>query len=197
MILFDLDNLKLKSKELEILIGKDDFWNNQREAQKTINLFNSINEKIVTFSRLNKTCEDLIDAFLLVKEMYDELMHEDLSNELDKLEKEYEEYSLSTLLNGEYDNSNAIIDIHPGAGGTESQDWADMLYRMYIRFAEKNNFKIQMIDYLEGDGAGLKSVSFMLKGKNVYGLLKAEKVPYSDIVTLLLDYSNKIKTTSK
>ena len=90
-------------------------------------------------------------------------------------EKEFEEYSLSTLLVVEYDNSNAIIDIHPGAVGTESQDWADMLYRMYIRYAEKNNFKIQMIDYLEGDGAGLKSVSFMLKGKNVYGLLKAEK----------------------
>ena len=175
MILFDLDSLKTKSKQLESLIGQDDFWNNQREAQKTINLFNSINEKIATFLRLTKTCDDLIDTYSLLKEMYDESLHQDLSNELDNLEKEFEEYSLSTLLVGEYDNSNAIIDIHPGAGGTESQDWADMLYRMYIRYAEKNNFKIQMIDYLEGDGAGLKSVSFMLKGKNVYGLLKAEK----------------------
>ena len=76
---------------------------------------------------------------------------------------------------GEYDDSNAIIDIHPGAGGTESQDWAEMLYRMYVRYAEQHDFKIQMIDYLEGDGAGLKSVSFMIKGKNVYGLLKSEK----------------------
>ena len=79
------------------------------------------------------------------------------------------------LLVGEYDDSSAIVEIHPGAGGTESQDWADMLYRMYIRYAEKSGYKIQMIDYLEGDGAGLKSVSFIIKGNNAYGFMKSEK----------------------
>lgn len=175
MILFDLDKLKNKSKELETIISKDDFWTNQKEAQKTINTFNSINEKINTYYQLVKECDDLIDTYSLVKEIYDESIHQDLSNEIDSLEKKYNEFSLMTLLIGEYDSCNAIIDIHPGAGGTESQDWAEMLYRMYIRYAEKNNFKIQMIDYLEGEVAGLKSVSFMVKGRNAYGLLKAEK----------------------
>lgn len=175
MIHFDLDSLSLKSSELEKQISGEHFWDNQREAQKVINLFNSINEKVASFLKLKKSLEDLEETYLLIKDNYDEDLHQALSLEVEALVKEFDDFSLNVLLVGEYDSSNAIIDIHPGAGGTESQDWADMLYRMYIRFAENNNFKIQMIDYLEGDGAGLKSVSFMLKGKNVYGLLKSEK----------------------
>ena len=175
MTLFDLDKLKSQASNLEKEIGQDDFWANQREAQKKINLFNSLNERIKTFDELNKIYNDLIETYLLVKDNYDEELHQMLSSEVEDLEKRFDEFSVEVLLNGEYDECNAIVDIHPGAGGTESQDWAEMLYRMYIRFAEKNNFKIQMIDYLEGEGAGLKSVSFMLKGKKVYGMLKSEK----------------------
>lgn len=175
MTLFDLDKLKSQANNLEKEIGQDDFWANQREAQKKINLFNSLNERIKTFDELNKIYNDLIETYLLVKDNYDEELHQMLSSEVEDLEKRFNEFSVEVLLNGEYDECNAIVDIHPGAGGTESQDWAEMLYRMYIRFAEKNNFKIQMIDYLEGEGAGLKSVSFMLKGKKVYGMLKSEK----------------------
>lgn len=175
MILFDKDSLKEKVSQLEKQMAEDDFWSNQREAQKTINLFNATNDKINKLDSLFKTINELEETYLLLKENYDEELHQMLSDAVDELTKNFNDFSVEVLLVGEYDEFNAIIDIHPGAGGTESQDWAEMLYRMYIRYAEKNNFKIQMIDYLEGDGAGLKSVSFMLKGKKVYGKLKSEK----------------------
>ena len=174
MTLFDLDKLKSQANNLEKEIGQDDFWANQREAQKKINLFNSLNERIKTFDELNKIYNDLIETYLLVKDNYDEELHQMLSSEVENLEKRFDEFSVEVLLNGEYDECNAIVDIHPGAGGTESQDWAEMLYRMYIRFAEKNNFKIQMIDYLEGEEAGIKSVTIEIRGENAYGHLKSE-----------------------
>lgn len=175
MTLFDLDQLKEKAKKYEELIGASDFWSNQREAQKVINEFNSLNDKINEFYTLSEKIDELEETYTLIKDDYDEEIHRSLCDELNDLDKQYREYSLEVLLTGEYDNSNAIIDIHPGAGGTESQDWAEMLYRMYVRYAEDHGFSIQLIDYLEGDGAGIKSVSFMVKGKHAYGFLKSEK----------------------
>lgn len=175
MTLFDLDGLSNLSKELENKIGQDGFWDNQREAQKVINRYNGINDKINTYHHLTSRINEVEDTYNLIKEDYDEEIHRSLSCELESLIKDVDAFSLNVLINGEYDNSNAIVEIHPGAGGTESQDWAEMLYRMYVRYSEKHNYKIQMIDYLEGDGAGLKSVSFMIKGKNAYGFLKSEK----------------------
>ena len=175
MILFDLDKLALKSSDLDKEINSEHFWDNLREAQKKINQFNSINDKINRYKSFLASINELEETYTLLKDSYDEELHQILSSEVESIEKEFNKFSIDVLLVGEYDDSNAIIDIHPGAGGTESQDWAEMLYRMYIRYAEQHDFKIQMIDYLEGDGAGLKSVSFMVKGKNVYGLLKSEK----------------------
>ena len=175
MILFDLDKLALKSSELDKEINSEHFWDNLREAQKKINQFNSINYKINRYKSFLTSINELEETYTLLKDSYDEELHQILSSEVESIEKEFNKFSIDVLLVGEYDDSNAIIDIHPGAGGTESQDWAEMLYRMYVRYAEQHDFKIQMIDYLEGDGAGLKSVSFMIKGKNVYGLLKSEK----------------------
>ncbi len=175
MTLFDLDGLKRKAEELEKQIAGDGFWDNQREAQKIISSFNSINDKIATYRKLSSQLSDLEETYQLVKESYDEEMHVLLSEETETLKKEFDAFSVDVLLVGEYDDANAVIEIHPGAGGTESQDWAEMLYRMYVRYGERNGFKIQMIDYLEGDGAGLKSVSFMLKGKKAYGFLRSEK----------------------
>ena len=175
MILFDLDKLALKSSELDKEINSEHFWDNLREAQKKINQFNSINDKINRYKSFLASINELEETYTLLKDSYDEELHQILSSEVESIEKEFNKFSIDVLLVGEYDDSNAIIDIHPGAGGTESQDWAEMLYRMYIRYAEQHDFKIQMIDYLEGDGAGLNSVSFMVKGKNVYGLLKSEK----------------------
>ena len=175
MILFDLDKLALKSSELDKEVNSEHFWDNLREAQKKINQFNSINDKINRYKSFLTSINELEETYTLLKDSYDEELHQILSSEVESIEKEFNKFSIDVLLVGEYDDSNAIIDIHPGAGGTESQDWAEMLYRMYVRYAEQHDFKIQMIDYLEGDGAGLKSVSFMIKGKNVYGLLKSEK----------------------
>ena len=175
MILFDLDKLALKSSELDKEINSEHFWDNLREAQKKINQFNSINDKINRYKSFLTSINELEETYTLLKDSYDEELHQILSSEVESIEKEFNKFSIDVLLVGEYDDSNAIIDIHPGAGGTESQDWAEMLYRMYVRYAEQHDFKIQMIDYLEGDGAGLKSVSFMIKGKNAYGLLKSEK----------------------
>lgn len=175
MTLFDPERLKEQSKELEAQISGDDFWSNQREAQKTINLYNGIQERIKGFETLSSRVDDLSETLELMKENYDEEIHQILSDDLEELTKDFETFSTAVLLRGEYDASNAVVEIHPGAGGTESQDWAEMLYRMYIRYAEKHAYKIQMIDSLEGDGAGLKSVSFLVKGKNAYGFLKSEK----------------------
>ena len=175
MTLFDLACLEKKAKEYESQIGADNFWDNQREAQKVINTFNSINDKINNYQKLLSKNEELMETLELLKESYDEDLHTDLSFETENFIKEFDAFSIDVLLVGEYDNENAIIEIHPGAGGTESQDWAEMLYRMYIRYAEKHDFKIQMTDYLEGDGAGIKSVSFIIKGKKAYGFLKSEK----------------------
>ena len=175
MIHFDLDKVEKEKQNLETQIGSDGFWNNQREAQKIINKFNAMNDKINSYRSLVVKINSIGEMLEFVKEAYDEEIHASISEEILILKKEFEEYSVNVLLVGEYDDSNVIVEIHPGAGGTESQDWADMLYRMYIRYAEKSGYKIQMIDYLEGDGAGLKSVSFMIKGKNAYGFMKSEK----------------------
>ena len=175
MIHFDLDKVEKEKQTLESQIGSDGFWNNQREAQKIINKFNSMNDKINSYRSLVVKVNSVGEMLELLKEAYDEEIHASISEEILVLKNEFEEYSVNVLLVGEYDDSNVIVEIHPGAGGTESQDWADMLYRMYIRYAEKNGYKIQMIDYLEGDGAGLKSVSFMIKGKNAYGFMMSEK----------------------
>ena len=174
MIHFDLDKLKSQSEELNAEINSDNFWSNQRAAQKTIDKFNLINDKINTYQSLSKSINDLNETYLLIKDEFDEEIFSSLISDVDKLEKELTDFSLEVLLSGEYDNSNCIMEIHSGAGGTESQDWAEMLYRMYVRYCEEHHFKIQMISSLEGEEAGLKSVSFLIKGKDAYGYLKGE-----------------------
>ena len=123
---------------------------------------------------MSKSINDLNETYLLIKDEFDEEIFSSLISDVDKLEKELTDFSLEVLLSGEYDNSNCIMEIHSGAGGTESQDWAEMLYRMYVRYCEEHHFKIQMISSPEGEEAGLKSVSFLIKGKDAYGYLKGE-----------------------
>ncbi len=173
--LFDLDKLNSKSLELNSKIQEPNFYSNRREAQKVIDEFNLINEKITTLKSLKDNLELNKEALELLKEEFDETIMQEVESSLLQLEKDIDDFSLLVLLNGEYDKNNCYIDIHPGAGGTESQDWADMLYRMYVRYAEANNFKLELISFLEGEEAGIKSVSFLVKGKNAYGYLKGEK----------------------
>jgi len=150
------------------------FWDDQRKAQEVINELNGLKDQVQTFTSLEKAYEDLELAYELVKEEEDKELKEELEADLKQLKTKLNEFELQLLLSGPYDKNNAILELHPGAGGTESQDWGAMLLRMYTRWAEKKGFKVETLDYLPGDEAGIKSVTLLIKGRNAYGYLKAE-----------------------
>ncbi len=175
MIHFDLASLSKEVAEKEALMADGSFWDNQKEALAIVEELNESKDKLNSLNELNKYLKELKETYELIKESYDADLHEYLSASLSVLEKNISDFEITILFSGQFDKENAILELHPGAGGTESQDWAEMLYRMYIRFAERKNFKVQMLDYQNGDEAGIKSVSFIIKGKNAYGLLKSEK----------------------
>lgn len=152
-----------------------DFWNDQEKAQAIINEVNVLKDQVNEFHDLNETYENLEVAFELVKEEPDPELQADLEKELLEFIERMNQFELELLLNGPYDKNNAILELHPGAGGTESQDWCSMLLRMYTRWAEQKGFKVEVLDYLPGDEAGVKSVTLSIKGHNAYGYLKAEK----------------------
>lgn len=135
----------------------------------------SLQNKIDTFTNAEKMINDILEIIELAEMENDETLLEGIEQEILSVSKSVEDMRLKTLLKGKYDNSNALLMLHAGAGGTEACDWTEMLYRMYICYAEKNGFTISELDRLEGDGAGLKSVSFKVEGENAYGYLKAEK----------------------
>jgi peptide chain release factor 2 len=151
------------------------FWDDQRGAQAVINEANALKDMVGSFTDLNDTYENLELTYELVKEEYDEELKDELEQEVKGLSQEMNEFELQLLLNEPHDKNNAILELHPGAGGTESQDWGSMLLRMYTRWAEKRGFKVETLDYLPGDEAGIKSVTLLIKGHNAYGYLKAEK----------------------
>lgn len=151
------------------------FWDDQQEAQKVINEVNGLKELVENFDKHQETHENLEVSYELVKEENDEDLREELESEVNELTEALNNYELFILLSEPYDKNNAILELHPGAGGTESQDWASMLLRMYTRWAERKNFKVETMDYLPGEEAGVKSVTLLIKGHNAYGYLKAEK----------------------
>ena len=144
--------------------------NSQKILQKSKGLENKIND----YNKLNNALEDIIALIELSIEEDDESSIDEINREIASFKKKLEDKKLSTLLTGEYDKSNAILTFHAGAGGTEAQDWAEMLYRMYNKWAESHNFKVTLLDYLDGDDAGLKSASILVEGENAYGYLKSE-----------------------
>jgi peptide chain release factor 2 len=152
-----------------------DFWNDQQAAQIVISEANALKDQVNEFSDLFETFENLEISYELVKEESDAELQEELEEELVKLTSRLNDFELQLLLSEEYDKHNAILELHPGAGGTESQDWGSMLLRMYTRWAEKKGFKVETLDYLPGDEAGIKSVTLAIRGHNAYGYLKAEK----------------------
>ncbi len=151
------------------------FWDNQNEAQKVIDESNQLKESVETYRKLEGVYEDLEVSYELVKEEGDEDLFGDLVEGVRDLGERLNKFELHLLLSEPYDKNNAILELHPGAGGTESQDWASMLLRMYTRWAEGQGFKVETLDYLPGDEAGVKSVTLLIKGHNAYGYLKAEK----------------------
>lgn len=151
------------------------FWDDPQAAQKVINETNGIKEYVIGFEELEERLENLEVSYELVKEEQDQELFQDLEEELTVFRTDINQFELQMLLSEPYDANNALLELHPGAGGTESQDWASMLLRMYQRWAEAKNFKVETLNYLPGDEAGIKSVTLNIKGHNAYGYLKAEK----------------------
>lgn len=151
------------------------FWDKQEEAQKVINESNGLKAVVNEFNDLFSTHENLEMTLELLREEPDEELQLELEKELKEFQDKMDAFELNLLLSEPYDKNNAILELHPGAGGTESQDWGSMLLRMYTRWAEKHGFKVETIDYLPGDEAGIKSVTLLIQGHNAYGYLKAEK----------------------
>ncbi|WP_420796969.1 peptide chain release factor 2 [Alkalihalobacterium alkalinitrilicum] len=171
----DLEAKETRMEELDERMSEPDFWNDQDTAQQIINESNALKEMVVTYKELQEKYDDLEVTYELAKEEDDESFKDELDDGVKSLAKALNEYELQLLLSEPYDKNNALLELHPGAGGTESQDWASMLLRMYTRWAEKKGFKVETLDYLPGEEAGVKSVTLLIKGHNAYGYLKAEK----------------------
>ena len=168
------DELNLRLEEIEALEASQDFWNNVETATKIGIEKNRILSKLSKFNKANEAVNGTNDLYELAQEEKDEETFEMLFEEANELEELILKTEIDVMLSNPDDACNAIVSIHPGAGGTESQDWAAMLYRMYLRWAERQGFKIELLDYQDGEEAGIKDVSFIIKGENAYGYLKAE-----------------------
>lgn len=172
---FDLDGLKSKLKELEDKQNEPEFWQDIAKAQVVNKEAKQIENKINKYKKLFGDVEDVEVMIELSIETDDESEAADIQSEIKRLTDAVGKLRLDTLLRGKFDANNAIITLHAGAGGTEAQDWASMLYRMYTRYAEQKGYSVKVIDLLDGDEAGIKSVTFMIEGENAYGYLKSEK----------------------
>lgn len=187
-----------KQKELETLLAeqhKDGFWNDIEAAQKINQRITAHQKRIKQVSEIKRRTADITALLDLVEEMQDEEEAEQARKELVELETDISELQIEALLRGKYDGCDAILTLHAGAGGTEAQDWAEMLYRMYTRYAERKGYQIKVLDYLDGDEAGIKSVTFQISGDNIYGYLKAEKGVHRLVRISPFD-SNKRRHTS-
>ena len=166
--------MKLKIKDLEELSLKKDFWNDQDKAREILQKKTKLTEALDKWERFNNEINDIENLGSIALQEKDELVLQDLAHELEPLSSAVGQEELKMMLNNEQDSLNAIISIHAGAGGTEAQDWAEMLLRMYLRWTEKKGFVTKIIDSLPGDEAGIKSVSFTVAGEYAYGYAKAE-----------------------
>lgn len=175
MFHFDLINVKIKIETLENEMSRDGFWDNPDESREVMQTVKVLKDKVEAFESLNEAYIDLMDMIDIAIEENDESLEGEIKDMEATFLEEYETLRIKTLLSGPYDTHNAILSLHAGAGGTESCDWAQMLYRMYNRWADKQGFNVEVLDYLAGDEAGIKSVTFQISGENAYGYLKAEK----------------------
>lgn len=174
MIHFDIANLQKELKELENITNSPDFWQAPEKSTPVLTKMKAIQNKLDKYNKIESellNIENLNDLLIIE---YDEELSEELISNTKSLEKEIDKLEIQTLLSGKYDRNNAILTLHPGAGGTESQDWVQMLYRMYSKWSSSNGYSVKELDYLEGDEAGIKSVTFLVSGENAYGYLKGE-----------------------
>ena len=174
MIHFELDKSKIELKNLEEQTANQDFWLDSKNSSIILKQINSLKSKIERYTKIDEELKSVIEMSELLNIEPDEELAKEILKTTTQIEKEIEKLEITTLLSGKYDNNNAILTIHPGAGGTEAQDWAEMLYRMYTRWAVSNGYEVKELDYLEGEEAGLKSVTFAVNGNYSYGYLKGE-----------------------
>ena len=175
MIHFDITNLENELNTLEKQTTENNFWEDSKNSSKVLKRITEIKNKIEQYKKVHNELQNLKDLTELLKQENDEDLEKDLEKGIVTLNTNVEKLEISTLLSGKYDSNNAIITLHPGAGGTEAQDWVEMLYRMYSKWANSNGFTIEELDYLPGDEAGIKSVTFLVSGNYAYGYLKGEQ----------------------
>ncbi|MCR5307639.1 MAG: peptide chain release factor 2 [bacterium] len=189
----NVTDLNEKIRLLSEKTNEEGFWNDQNNSKKIFDELNGYKEKLKGFNDIKSKLDDLVvlDEMALEDSSLDSELEESILN----YNNELEEFEISVLLNDEYDDSNCFLELHPGAGGTESMDWAEMLYRMYLRFCQKMNFKVELVDYLAGEEAGIKSVTILIKGHNAYGYLKSERGVHRLVRISPFD-SNKRRHTS-
>lgn len=171
-------DIEAYQREIEGLTQKtleENFWDDANSAKKLYDQLGAMNKIVDMYQQLQVTYDGLLETYEIVKETSDSDFQEVLESDYRQFSSDLVNFEKSILLSKEHDSFNAIVEIHPGAGGTESQDWAEMLFRMYQRYADKKEYKLEVLEYLAGDVAGIKSVSFLVKGYNAYGHLKAEK----------------------
>lgn len=169
-----IDDSKTRLNLLEKESSKPEFWNNSEKSQKILSEISLIKNKVRDYEKLETEFEDLKVLIELSMQENDDSSIKEIESQLKSVKKEIENQTLATLLTGEYDSRNAILTFHAGAGGTEAQDWVEMLCRMYTKWAEKHNFKVKILDCLNGEEAGFKSASILIEGMNAYGFLKGE-----------------------
>ena len=168
------DETREKAAELEKQTYAEDFWNDQENSSKILQQVKQLKDRVEEYEKLAHKLEDAITLAEMAIEENDESYTEEVQHELAEIQKTEERMRLELLLSGEYDDSNAILSFHPGAGGTEAQDWALMLYRMYTRWGEAHGYDVKLIDWLDGEEAGIKSATIMISGPHAYGYLKSE-----------------------
>ena len=190
---FDLDSKKNRIDELELETNKGDFWNDQNKAKEVIDELNNLKNIYNSLFELKDKTSTNLELLEIIEDSDESL--ESFENDLLDITNKLSELEIILLLNGPYDKNNCILEVHSGAGGTEACDWANMLYRMYIRYLEKNNYKYTILSYLDGDEAGIKSVSIKVTGINAYGYLKAEKGVHRLVRLSPFDANNKRHTS--
>ena len=171
----DLDNKSKRIEELEMEMEAPGFWDDPDKSNAKMKELKNMKDTVAECSGLFTQYEDILTLIEMGYEENDSAMVDEIRGELEDFKAKFDELRISTLLSGEYDKDNAILKLNAGAGGTESCDWCGMLYRMYTRWAERKGFSVEVLDYLDGDEAGIKSVTFQVNGLNAYGYLKSEK----------------------
>ena len=170
----NINKLKDELSNLESQTENQNFWQDSEVSRKILSRISELKKKIEQFANVKNDINTITEMIELIQTEDDEDLEKETLKLIENANKEIDSLEIATLLSEKYDKNNAIITIHPGAGGTEAQDWAEMLYRMYTRWAEANHFKIEELDYLDGEEAGLKSVTFLVSGEYAYGYLKSE-----------------------